>query len=69
MTLKAREKLSIMCLTLSLFFNPLGFDIIQWELVQWTGGLWKANAVLYCIAGLFFGFYILLRRKIKQNDK
>ena len=61
MTLKVRERLSMTCLTLALFFNPFGFDIIQAGLIEWTGSLWRANAVLYCIAGLFFGLYILFR--------
>jgi hypothetical protein len=64
-----KNNIATLCLMLAMFFNPFGFDIVQYFLIQLTGSLWKANAVLYCIAGLFFGFYILLRRKIKQNDK
>ena len=61
MTPKVKERLSMICLSLALFTNPFGFDIIQAGLIEWTGSLWKANAVLYCIAGLFFGLYIIFR--------
>jgi hypothetical protein len=61
-----KENLAMMCLMLALFFNPFGFDIVQYSLIKWSGDLWTANAILYCIAGLFFGFYILLRRSKKQ---
>jgi len=50
----------------AMFLNPFGFDIVQWWLIQQTGNLWRANAALYFIAGLFFGLYIVLRPK-KEN--
>jgi hypothetical protein len=34
--------------------------------MSWTGSLWKANAILYCVAVLFFGVYIYLRRLSKK---
>ena len=29
--------------------------------------LWKANFVLYCIAGLFFGLYIWFTKRLSKN--
>jgi len=31
-----------------------------------TGSLWKANFVLYCIAGSFFGLYIWLTKRLNR---
>jgi len=60
--LKSKENRTMlykdMALMLALFFNPFGFDAVQYSLLLLTGSLWKANFVLYCIAGLFFGLYI-----------
>jgi hypothetical protein len=60
-----KENLSQIFLMLALFFNPFGFDAVQYSLILLTGNLWKANFVLYCIAGLFFGLYIYFRRLSK----
>lgn len=56
-------------LMLALFFNPFGFDAVQYSLLLWTGSLWRANFVLYCIAGLFFGLYIYFGRSLNKIDK
>jgi len=59
--------ISQICLMLALFFNPFGFDAVQYSLILWTGTLLRANLVLYGIAGLFFGLYIYFRRISKKN--
>jgi len=51
---------------LALFFNPFGFDAVQYSLLLLTGSLWKANFVLYCIAGLFFGLYIWFTKRLSK---
>lgn len=56
-----------MSLALCLFFNPFGFDAVQYSLIGLTGSIWKANFVLYCIAGLFFGCYIFLSKKTNKK--
>ena len=61
-----QDNLSQLFLMIALFFNPFGFDAVQYGLILWTGSLWKANFVLYCIAGLFFGLYIYFRRLSKR---
>ena len=62
-----------MFLMLALFFNPFGFDAVQYSLILLTGSLWRANFVLYCIAGFFFGLYIyytkLSNKKKMQNPR
>jgi hypothetical protein len=61
-----QDNLSQIFLMLALFFNPFGFDAVQYSLILLTGSLWKANFVLYCIAGLFFGLYIYFRKLSKE---
>jgi hypothetical protein len=61
-----QDNLSQLFLMLALFFNPFGFDAVQYSLMLWTGSLWKANFILYCIAAVFFGFYLYLRKLSKK---
>ena len=63
---KSQDNLSQIFLMIALFFNPFGFDAVQYALILWTGSLWKANFTLYCIAALFFGLYIYFRRLSKK---
>jgi hypothetical protein len=60
-----QDNLSQIFLMLALFFNPFGFDAVQYFLILLTGSLWSANFVLYCIAGVFFGLYIYFRKLSK----
>jgi len=57
-----------MALMMALFFNPFGFDAVQYSLILLTGSLWKANFVLYCIAGLFFGVYIYFTKLLSRGN-
>jgi len=61
-----QDNLSQIFLMLALFFNPFGFDAVQYALMLWTGSLWKANFILYCVAAVFFGFYLYLRKLSKK---
>jgi hypothetical protein len=61
-----QDNLSQMFLMVALFFNPFGFDAVQYVLILWTGSLWKANFVLYSIAAVFFGLYIYFRKLSKK---
>jgi len=61
-----QDNLSQIFLMLALFFNPFGFDAVQYSLMLWTGSLWKANFILYCVAAVFFGFYLYLRKLSKK---
>ncbi len=62
-----QDNLSQMFLMIALFFNPFGFDVVQYALILWAGSLWRANFILYCIAALFFGLYIYFRRLSKKT--
>jgi putative effector of murein hydrolase LrgA (UPF0299 family) len=69
---KTLNQLATWAMMIALFFNPLGFDVVQYWLILATGNLWRANAALYCIAGLFFGLSILFRilyKKKTYNEK
>jgi len=72
-TLKEREKrlhiLKDSALMLALFFNPFGFDAVQYSLILWTGDLWYANFILYFIAAVFFGFYIYFTKLLNKKTK
>ena len=63
--------MATLSMMVALFFNPMGFDIVQYWLIQATGSLWRANFALYCIAALFFGlsisFRLLYKKKIKNE--
>jgi hypothetical protein len=61
--------LATWCMMIALFFNPFGFDIVQYWLMQVTGSLWRANFVLYCIAALFFGCSFYFRWRYKKLVK
>ena len=65
---KLNTKASTWSMMIALFFNPLGFDIIQYWLVNLTGSLWRANFVMYFIAALFFGLAILLRWQYSRKN-
>ena len=57
---RKNQKLANLSLSLTLFCNPFGFDIIQFGLIQLTGTLLRANFVMYCIAISFFGLHFKL---------
>jgi hypothetical protein len=56
------KNLSVKFLMLAMFFNPFGFDIVQYQLVCLTGNLWKANLILYFVSALFFGLSFLSQK-------
>jgi O-antigen/teichoic acid export membrane protein len=60
------ERLAVWSTYIALFFNPLGFDFVQFWLFELTGSIWAANLALYMIAGLFFVLSWILRRMKKK---
>lgn len=54
---------------IALFFNPFGFDAVQYWLISQTGSLWRANLVMYGIAVLFYGLYTYYQYKARKHDK
>lgn len=49
-------------LMIGTFFNPLGFDALFRAMMNWTGSYWITDIIFYCLSGLFFGLYFLLRK-------
>jgi hypothetical protein len=62
-----KQNIATLCLMTAVFFNPFGFDIVQYYLIQKLGDLWSANLSMYAIAAFFFGLYIILRYKNKND--
>ena len=62
------ERLAIWCTYIALFFNPLGFDFVQYWLFKQTGSIWGANMALYILAGLFFTLSWIFRL-LKKTDR
>jgi hypothetical protein len=57
-----RKTLGSISLAIATFLNPFGFDILVYKLTELTKSYWHTMLVLYCFAGLFFGFsYIFFR--------
>jgi hypothetical protein len=54
-----RKVIGTLCLVLSSFLNPLGFDILVYKLTQLTNDYWSTMYALYASAALFFGFSYL----------
>ena len=63
------ERLAVWSTYIALFFNPLGFDFVQFWLFELTGSIWMANFMLYMIAGFFFvSSWILRKMKRKPAE-
>jgi hypothetical protein len=60
------KNLSVKFLMLGMFFNPFGFDIVQYQLFCLTGSLWRANFILYFISALFFGLSFFWEKYSKK---
>jgi len=61
--LKALRETSLM---LAMFFLPFGYDALFRLLMEATGSYWIADAIFYCVSGLFFVCYILLSRHLNK---
>lgn len=66
MSLINRKKMGTICLAISSFLNPFGFDILVYKLTQLTNNYWHTMLVLYVLAGLFFGLSYLLFKLSKK---
>lgn len=62
-----RKVLGTVCLGLSTFLNPMGFDILVYKLNQLTTDYWSTMYVLYAFALLFFGLSYLSFKKLKRS--
>ena len=45
-------------LTIGLFLNPLGYDIVVYGITCLTHDYWMTMSIMYMLAGTFFGLFI-----------
>jgi hypothetical protein len=58
-----KKKIGTICLGISTFLNPLGFDIVVYKLMTLTKDYWYTMGVLYVISALFFGLSYISFKK------
>lgn len=61
-------------ITIALFLNPLGYDIIVYGITLLTKSYWLTMSIMYSLAIIFFGLFIHLSqmqvmRRLKVNMK
>ena len=54
-------------LAIALFFNPLGYNELFAFIMKLTGSYWTTSAIFYAIAGGLFSFYLILKKR-NRND-
>ena len=47
-------------LTLALFLNPLGYDLVVYWITTFTKDYWMTMSIMYMLAATFFGMFIYL---------
>ncbi len=47
-------------LTLALFLNPLGYDLVVYAISCLTHDYWMTMSIMYGLAGVFFGLFVYL---------
>ena len=67
--IKRLSNLANWAMMIGLFFNPFGFDAVQFWFYRLTGSLWYANFIMYGIAALFFGLSFYFRYRCQVNNK
>ena len=72
---KLRKNLSFLMLSFGFFFNPLGFDILFYVILQATGSYGLTTFIFYLLSVVSFGLYFyfsninplsFLKRKVKK---
>lgn len=61
-------------ITLALFLNPLGYDIIVYGITLLTKSYWITMSIMYALAVIFFGLFVHLsdmdlKKKLRVNTK
>ena len=49
-------------LTLAMFLNPFGYDLVVYEITLLTHDYWMTMSIMYMMAGIFFGCFLYLYR-------
>jgi hypothetical protein len=72
----AKRNIGNILITLGMFLNPLGYDIVVYGITQVTHSYWMTMSFMYMLAIVFFGLFIYLNQlnpikhahnKIKTN--
>lgn len=67
-------KLGNLLITLALFFNPLGYDLVVYGITLLTQSYWLTTSIMYMLAICFFGLFMYFYninpfKKIKERFK
>ena len=54
-------------LAIALFFNPLGYNELFALIMSLTSSYWITASIFYCLAGMFFVVYFILRSVEKKR--
>lgn len=55
-----KKALGNMFVTLAMFLNPLGYDIVVYSITQLTHDYWMTMSIMYALAAAFFGGFLYL---------
>ena len=55
-----KKALGNMFVTLAMFLNPLGYDVVVYGITTLTHDYWMTMSIMYVLAGIFFGGFIYL---------
>jgi hypothetical protein len=64
---KIKENYLTAILMTAMFFNPFGFDLIFYTILQLTGSYLITSIIFYVISGFLFSLYFYLSKKNKKN--
>lgn len=53
-----KVKLGNLLITLALFLNPLGYDLVVYGITLLTQSYWLTTSIMYMLAILFFGLFL-----------
>lgn len=65
-----KRKIGNILITLALFLNPLGYDLVVYGIMLLTKSYWLTMTMMYAMATFFFGMFIYLDDiKVVQHVK
>jgi len=57
---RGKKTLGNWLLTLALFLNPLGYDLVVYAISTLTHDYWMTMSIMYALAGVFFMLFMYL---------
>ena len=55
-----KRRIGNIFITLAMFINPLGYDIVVYGITKLTNDYWQTMTIMYILAGFFFGLFMYL---------